>query len=118
LGRVMNKSVVQLRGTHSNRYGFCSGRAQAFHLRVAGTAKTHATVSLHAELRPLWNNNSLASSEVVFLYGWFSTLFITASQFMAHTFLPISSLKILSSLLPDSAVPLNDHESQLRIRNV
>lgn len=65
MGRVMNKSAVQLRERHSNRSSFSSGRALAVHLRDAGTAKTHATVPLHAE--PLWSNNSLASSEVTCL---------------------------------------------------
>lgn len=79
MGRVMNKSVVQLRERHSNRSGFCSGRAQAVHLRAAGTAKTHATVSLHAELRPLWRNNSLAGSEVTCLV-WLVQYFIHNSK--------------------------------------
>jgi hypothetical protein len=109
----MNKSVVQLRDRHSNRSGFCSGRAQAVHLRAAGTAKTHATVSLHAEVRPLSSNNSLASSEVICLV-WLVQYLIHNSKsvngglsqnnplytrtFQPYTIPPISSLKIVSSL--------------------
>jgi len=114
LGRVMNKSVVQLRERHSNRSGFCSGRAQAVHLRAAGTAKTHATVSLHAELRPLWSNHSLAGSEVTCIV-WLVQCLIHNSKsvngglsqnnplhtrtFQPYTIPSISSLKFISSLL-------------------
>jgi hypothetical protein len=109
----MNKSVVQLRERHSNRSGFCSGRAHAVHLRAAGTAKTHATVILHAELRPLWSNNSLANSEVTCL-EWLVQYLIHNSKsvngdlsqnnplhtrtFQPYAIQPISSVKTFSSL--------------------
>ena len=120
MGRVMNKSVVQMRETHSNRSGFCSGRAQAVHLRAAGTAKAHATVSLHAQLQPLWSNNSLATSEVTCLVRLVQYLIQNSKSangglsqnnplhtrtFQPHVIPPISSLKIISSrriaCLPD-----------------
>jgi len=109
----MNKSVVQLRERHGNRSGFCSGRAQAVHLRAAGTAKTHTAVLLRAELRPLWSKNSLASSEVTCLV-WLVHYLIHNSKsvngglsqnnplhthtFQPYTIPPTSGLKNFSSL--------------------